>query len=137
MYSTYLTQRFTACIAILAVLLLFFAPIVSKNLAERHDRMMMTHDMSAMHTDMPTLRHHSAMPKSEHNVKMDEGFACGYCELLVHVPLMLWVFVASTWLMLIVSRAPPVYVVAQPLLKRVTGNHCPRAPPVVFNFTAF
>jgi hypothetical protein len=137
-FSARLQHQLTACIAILAVLLLFVAPVVSKNLAERHDKMVMTHDMSAMRADMSMMHHHTDMPMSDHAMTIDESFACGYCDLLVHVPLMLWVFVTLIWLMLVISRAPPTPALVQPLLRRVTGIHRPRAPPhSAFNFTAF
>ncbi len=51
----------------------------------------------------------------------NEGFACGYCELLVHVPLMLWTAVPLIWLMMIIARAQP--------RRREVRVYRPRAPP--------
>jgi len=123
-----LRQRLTAGIAILAVLLLFVAPMVSKNLAEHHA--MMQHST----TDMPVMQH-SDMMMSDHmmmsdaDMLMDPGLACGYCDLLVHVPLMLWVFVPFIWWMCLISRAPPPAAIAPPEQRRTLRLHRPRAPP--------
>ncbi|MCZ4057846.1 DUF2946 domain-containing protein [Pantoea sp. LMR881] len=128
-FSTRLLQRMTACIAILAVLLLFVAPIVSKNLAERHHNSAMMHNMTAMSASMSMMHHHSDSAMADHNIMPDEGLACGYCDLLVHVPLLLWVFIPFIWLILVISRAPPVPVIKPLLQRRETRIHRPRAPP--------
>ncbi|MCA1177428.1 MULTISPECIES: DUF2946 domain-containing protein [unclassified Pantoea] len=135
-FSHQLRQRLTACIAILAVLLLFVAPIVSKTLMERHSRM----------TDMPTqgmtsemsMHHHEmmmdmAMPGMDHHMMEDGEFACGYCDLLVHVPLMMWVFVPFIWLMMVISRAPPLPRLQAPVIRRFSPTNRPRAPPAVLS----
>lgn len=133
-------QQLTACIAILAILLLFVAPVVSKTLmyqqmhamnidASAHSAMMSHHDMSTM----PGMKMHhgssSAMMMDDRSM-MDEGhFACGYCELLVHVALVFWVFIPIIWLLLIITRAPPPrYIVARVIARRCRCQH-PRAPP--------
>lgn len=127
-------QRLTASIAILAVLLLFVAPMVSKNLAEHHASLqrlsaisgempMMTH-----HGEMPMMDHHSEIPMAGHEM-MAPGFACGYCDLLIHVPLMLWVFIPFIWWMCLISRAPPPPATAPPRRRRSLRTHRPRAPP--------
>ena len=129
-------QRLTASIAILAVLLLFVAPMVSKNLAEHHaslqrlsaisgDRVMMDH-----HGEMAMMDHHSDMPMAGHEM-MAPGFACGYCDLLSHVPLMLWVFIPFIWWMCLISRAPPPPATAPPRRRRSLRTHRPRAPPLL------
>ncbi|HID9456829.1 TPA: DUF2534 family protein [Serratia marcescens] len=93
-----LQQRFTACIAIMAVLLLFVAPVVSKSLM--HHPMM--GGMAQADAAMPHDMHAMAMPAAEHagHHGMDpaEMIFCGYCELLIHVPLLLWTFVPLLWL---------------------------------------
>ncbi|MBK0090112.1 DUF2946 domain-containing protein [Erwinia sp. S59] len=128
-FSHQLRQRLTACIAILAVLLLFVAPIVSKTLMERQSRMM---DMpsqgmtSEMMMDM-------AMPGMDHHMMEDGEFACGYCDLLVHVPLMMWVFIPFIWLMMVISRAPPLPPLQAPVIRRFSPTHRPRAPPAVLS----
>ncbi|MCW0331668.1 hypothetical protein NB704_003057 [Pantoea ananatis] len=118
-------QQLSACIAILAVLLLFIAPVVSKNLAERHDAM----TMSGMSADMPMMDHHSDMAMTDHSM-MNDGLACGYCDLLVHVPLMLWVFIPFIWLICLTCRAPPPRHIARLALPRLNGIYRPRAPPL-------
>lgn len=124
--TRYKRQCLSASIAILAVLLLFIAPVVSKSLAEHHDAMA----MSGMSADMPMMDHHSDMAMADHSMMMDDGVACGYCDLLVHVPLMLWVFVPFIWLMCLTSRAPPPRHVSRLALPRLNGIYRPRAPPL-------
>lgn len=101
-----LQQRFAACIAIMAVLLLFVAPVVSKSLM--HHQM-----MSGMAQPAATMQHEMhgmVMPAAEHagHHGMDpaEMIFCGYCELLIHVPLLLWAFVPLLWLMTRIARLP-------------------------------
>ncbi|QFS60499.1 DUF2946 domain-containing protein [Pantoea dispersa] len=131
-FSYHFRQRLTACVAIVAVLLLFVAPIVSKTLLERQTRIdpVASHSPSSAmpmhHHDMPM---EIAMPGTMHH-NMDDGeFACGYCDLLVHVPLMMWVFIPFIWLMLVISRAPPLPPLVAPRPRRFSGTHRPRAPP--------
>ncbi|ADU71394.1 DUF2946 domain-containing protein [Pantoea sp. At-9b] len=128
-FSLALRQRLTACIAIVAVLLLFVAPVVSKTLLERQNHLQsMMADMPMHHAAMPDL----AMPGMDHHMMDDGEFACGYCDLLVHVPLMMWVFIPFIWLMLVISRAPPLPTLISPVIRRQTGIHRPRAPPATF-----
>ncbi|WP_084933953.1 DUF2946 domain-containing protein [Pantoea rwandensis] len=131
-YSNQLRQRLTACVAIVAVLLLFVAPIVSKTLMERQSRMMdmpshgMMSEMSMHHHEMMM---DMVMPGMDHHTMDDGEFACGYCDLLVHVPLMMWVFIPLLWLTMVISRAPPLPRRVAPLLRRYSTIHRPRAPP--------
>ncbi|MXP50181.1 DUF2946 domain-containing protein [Pantoea sp. Eser] len=120
-------QRLTASTAILAVLLLFVAPMVSKNLAEHHASLQR---LAATSGDMPMMDHHSDMPMAGHDM-MAPGFACGYCDLLIHVPLMLWVFIPFIWWMCLISRAPPPPATAPPRRRRSLRTHRPRAPPLM------
>lgn len=131
-FSHHLRQRLTACVAIVAVLLLFVAPIVSKTLMERQSRMM---DRPSQGTMAGMSMHHhemmmdSMMPGMDHHMMDDGEFACGYCDLLVHVPLMIWAFIPFIWLTWMISRAPPLPRLAAPILRRYIGTHRPRAPP--------
>lgn len=182
---TPMQQRLSACLAILAVLLLFVAPVVSQDLMARqssamraamaYDAMPMTHhshartshdhdmvtmahheDAATAHHAMPMAHHedaataHHAMPMTHHqdaatahhamsmadaammpagHMMDSSGFACGYCELLVHVPLMIWAAVPLIWLMMIVSRAPPPLRAVSPPRRRERRVYRPRAPP--------
>ncbi|QKJ87136.1 hypothetical protein PMPD1_2191 [Paramixta manurensis] len=138
MKSSRLTQQsFTAWLAIAAVLLLFVAPVISKTLAQQQPDAMSSMtmvNMPMMHT-MPSTDsmhgvHHAAM---DHSMPGDDGFACGYCELLVHVPLMVWIFIPFIWLILRISHAPPVPAVVGNEVRRNDSFHHPRAPPLAFS----
>lgn len=141
-----LRQRFTACLAILAVLLLFVAPMVSKTLMAQQSQASAQPDLVAaampQHTgmrhdamaSMPDDGHHAmmmdgSMPGMAHTTRSDSGMVCGYCDLLIHVPLMVWIFIPFIWLTLIISRAPPIADITPPPVPRDTRTHPPRAPP--------
>ncbi|WP_065647498.1 MULTISPECIES: DUF2946 domain-containing protein [Pantoea] len=121
-----LHQRLTACLAILAVLLLFVAPVVSKSLIEQQR-------VSQPAPAMMEMDHHQmmehAMPGMMHHDADDGELACGYCDLLVHVPLMIWVFIPFIWLMLLHSRAPPLPWLAAPVVRTLAAIPRPRGPP--------
>lgn len=128
-------SRFSAWLALLAMLLLFIAPVISKSLMAQHgyaSPMMMAH-MSAMMEQPPDTvgsaqaancvadglrqhspsaagdappshhhaQHHTAVPDNaaapasscnpppprHHHMSMMDDSACGYCVLLIHLPL--------------------------------------------------
>lgn len=59
-----------------------------------------------------------------------EEIACGYCQLLIHLPFVLNVVTALLWLMLLyVQRSPVLYAVFLPVI-RIWAPQCARAPPV-------
>lgn len=126
--SRSIMQRLTAAIAIVAVLLLFVAPVISTSLAPQ----MMMADMPEMAMDQMMPSHHGddhAAGMMDHTAMNDAGFACGYCDLLIHVPLLLWLFIPFIWLALLLSRAPPPAPIAAPLLRPRRQLYRPRAPP--------
>lgn len=122
--SRSIMQRLTAAIAIVAVLLLFVAPVISTSLAPP----MMMADMPEMAMDQMMPPDHAA-GMMDHAAMNDAGFACGYCDLLIHVPLLLWLFIPFIWLALLLSRAPPPAPIAAPLLRPRRQLYRPRAPP--------
>ncbi|NIF23686.1 DUF2946 domain-containing protein [Candidatus Pantoea multigeneris] len=148
-----------AAIAILAILMLFIAPEVSRTL--EHWRLAQPHVIAAHHAalsseamhsdDMPGMdmsgTAHEAMASSsaEHNVghpttmagmpgmmsggNMLDDIACGYCLVLTHLPLMLWIFTAIVWLTLRASISPPPRQVISFFPLYFPGLVQPRAPP--------
>ncbi|BEO62828.1 hypothetical protein SMQE30_32510 [Serratia marcescens] len=131
-----LQQRLAASIAIVAVLLLFVAPVVSKSLM--HHQMMggMTATSSMAEMDgaaMPHGTHAMTMPAADHaghhGMIPGDMIFCGYCELLIHVPLLLWVFVPLLWLMARIARLPCAPRVVSPPIRRLSLRPCPRGPP--------
>lgn len=136
-------QRLTACTAILAVLLLFVAPTVSKSLMH-HQGMGSANPAEAASAvtpadDAPAMSHmaHShpmAMPDppagtGHHAMGMGEDITCGYCELLIHVPLLLWLFAPLLWLMTRIAQAPRPVRLLPPSIRRLALRQRPRAPP--------
>ena len=151
-------RRLPAVIAILAILLLFIAPEISKTLEHRratgnsditqseHQRMpgmvmagmdhsTMDHSamqlMTAAHSALPDSHspHHAHTSAMPSGMSMMDDIACGYCLFMLHFPLLLWVFVALFLLMLLSSRAPPRQSIIHFPHTHVTGLCQPRAPP--------
>lgn len=93
-------------------------------------------DMSGMdmtmHHSMHAVSHQSAsmpdMPLMMHGSIMDD-LACGYCVMLIHLPLMLWIFVAIIWLAFRIATAPPPKLVLNSFTVYFPGIAQPRAPP--------
>ena len=158
MYSLVRIARYKlpVLIAIFAMLLLFVAPEVSKTLENRDEEHAIpassekTHHMHhmtessgqdvGMSTENTPTHHeivqhdHSAqtsiadMPGMMHGDKMD-GVACGYCVMLIHCPLMIWVFFAIIWLTLRISVTPPPLRILRHFTPFYPGIAQPRAPP--------
>lgn len=157
-------RRAPVIIAIMAILMLFIAPEVSKTLAKwraansadvQHGGM--SHDASMAHgmamPGMMAMSHEAAQPhhantaNENHHKHQGTGdsntpqhpagtmqatlddLACGYCELLVHFPLIVWLFVPLIWLLFTSSVAPPTRPVLHFPAPFFPGSCLPRAPP--------
>lgn len=96
-------KRRAAWLALFAMALIIFAPLVSVSLQQSPMSAMpgMHHEMS-----MPMPAHHS-MPDT---MPIDHGEACGYCVLLTHVPgmmLALCVLLCALLLRVTITAFPP------------------------------
>lgn len=139
-------------LALFAVLMLFIAPEISKSLArdlsasgerQSHDKghhNSAAHGLSdtsealaiplAMHAQHHVDRqslHHDMMQMADSGL-MDDS-ACGYCQLLIHLPFLSWVFIPFIWLTLVISRPPPDSSFAYIPFSVLTADCQPRAPP--------
>ncbi|MDC9592421.1 DUF2946 domain-containing protein [Xenorhabdus sp. IM139775] len=113
----HLSQRRTpAIIALLAILMLFIAPVISKTLEHSREGIK-AHAMN----------HHGA--DHVHMGLMDD-IACGYCQLLINLPLLTGGFVPFILLTIIVSRVPPTQRFSGPIIRLFYGESQPRAPPL-------
>lgn len=145
--------HFPAWLGIMAILMLFIAPVVSKSLVSAgvmHSMMpgmsmpgmeMSSMDMSA--DEMPAPHDtekvglaggHHAMPSHEMGPGMMIGemsdAACGYCVLLVHLPLLHMLVLALLWSSDIQGDAPPSSITAHFVPSLFYSDAQPRAPPV-------
>lgn len=119
------------------------------DMSAMHDDMnmqsMTTDDISSNHSsvnDLNNATQHAMNPLQSHAMSMNMGmgmgmgmgmmdeFACGYCQLLVHVPMLMWLFVPVLLLMLLVSQSPPIRPLPTYHLTVYPGPCQPRAPPV-------
>ncbi|MFI3311505.1 DUF2946 domain-containing protein [Ewingella allii] len=154
---------FPAWLGILAILMLFIAPVVSKSLVAAgmsHSMMpgmamtemstaempMASMDMSEMsESDMPmshgemaeqadTVAHQNSMPMHDMGLgvmmpgDMSDA-ACGYCVLLVHLPLFHMLALPMLWVSNTSSRAPPRLAAVRPVPTAFYPDSQPRAPP--------
>ena len=108
-------------------------------MAMSDDSLMDGMDMHGMHMDADTPHISSqssdtmpGMPMMMHDGGMMDDMACGYCVMLIHLPLMLWVFVALVWLTFKVSLAPPPRLIIRFFILFFPGIAQPRAPPRCF-----
>lgn len=151
-------RRAPALMAILAILMLFIAPEISQSLAQQRAlkttstgsaHLMMMPDRQAdngMAQPPPhgAHRHHDAADEhaSAHPTRSSadpaiaaggsmQDFACGYCELLAHFPLAIWIFVPLIWLLFVASRASPQRLIPTFPVPLFTGQSQPRAPPFI------
>ncbi|WP_228864677.1 DUF2946 domain-containing protein [Xenorhabdus sp. PB30.3] len=131
----HLSQRRTpAWIALLAILMLFIAPVVSKTLEHHRDGMkneachgMPMPDMQNSHHQSDSMNHHGV--DHVHMGLMDD-IACGYCQLLINLPLLSGSFIPFILLTLTISRAPPAPRFSGPAIRLFYGESQPRAPPL-------
>lgn len=175
-------RRMPAFIAVLAILMLFIAPEVSKTLVQWRAAQAITvsgehagkphhavfgssmamnamshgaaadnsppmHGMTGMsapgmaHHTMPAAgpdgaaKNHASMtdrsasqPAMSGMATMDD-LACGYCELLVHFPFIVWLLIPLIWLLYTSTRAPPVRLIVAFFVTFLPGTCLPRAPP--------
>ncbi|MDC9588934.1 DUF2946 domain-containing protein [Xenorhabdus sp. XENO-10] len=145
-----LSQRRTpAFIALLAILMLFIAPVVSKTLEHYRKNgtcengmnhcMSMSDMQNSDNSSHHNPSHHQVSPPPHsmnhhgadhiHTGLMDD-IACGYCQLLINLPLLAEGFVPFILLTLIVSRAPLALRLSGSTIRLFYGESQPRAPPL-------
>ncbi|MEL4016593.1 DUF2946 domain-containing protein [Dryocola clanedunensis] len=122
--------KWPSALALLAMLMLFIAPVISKSL--EHQRAGTKHQGMEHHMmmEMPLME----MPATSHllpgvGASLMDDIACGYCQLLLHVPLIVWLFIPLLWQASRVTRAPPLPVIAPLLPQHDDAEALPRAPP--------
>ncbi len=142
-------RRIPAFIALMAILMLFIAPVISKAL-EHHRKNGMNHciAMSDMqhndnnghqkigHQQAVTLTHSMNHHGIDHiHMGFMDDIACGYCQLLINLPLLAGGFVSFVLLTLMVSRTPPAPLFSGTTIWRFYGESQPRAPPLISSLT--
>jgi hypothetical protein len=126
--------------------MLFIAPVISRSLEHARVGQSDTASMADCGMDMSAHMHHLAPPApsgkasmpgmsmamqtGSHNMAMMmDDSACGYCVLLIHVPLLDLAYSPLFWSGSLLSRAPPAHYIF-PLFAHLTYSEAqPRAPP--------
>ncbi|WP_342754813.1 DUF2946 domain-containing protein [Pantoea sp. MBD-2R] len=128
-------SRFAAWLGLIAILLLFIAPVISKSLTTspaRHAMMMASHqpadhDADCVMAEMSPQQH--ARMQAHHPLSMMDDSACGYCVLLAHLPLDLN-NLPPLWSVLQAAKQPALPLL-RPLFSRFAPRFFhPRAPPI-------
>ncbi|MBA0159454.1 DUF2946 domain-containing protein [Pectobacterium atrosepticum] len=131
-------KRVAAWLAIFSMMMLFIAPVISKSLVQLAACQVSTHHMPAASQHHHGAHEHEACHhgSTPHNLMMSsvglspmEDIACGYCQLLVHLPFILSVILPLLWLLLSAHRPTYSPDFVCPTLFR---PYCPqraRAPP--------
>ncbi|WP_299998794.1 DUF2946 domain-containing protein [uncultured Cedecea sp.] len=145
MFVNTLAWRTTTWLAIAAVMMLFIAPWVSKSIMQQthcshasppvYATQAMTHDMPQQ-MSVPG----SCLPVFEYSMMSGqvmsptEEIACGYCQLLIHLPFILFVLTFLLWLLL--HFVIPLFATALffSWLFHPWEPQRARAPPAVFQY---
>jgi hypothetical protein len=129
-------HKWPSAVALLAMLMLFIAPVISTSLAHhraqsgetsgQHHKMAHSEGMMEMGPmDSPVSPH----PMPGMGASLMDDIACGYCQLLLHIPLIVWIFIPFIWLAWRISSPPPPAVIAPILVQHDDAEALPRAPP--------
>lgn len=130
-----------AWLALISIAMLFVVPVISKSISHRtfyehHNVTVM--NMSDMHHSMMMSESCQTMSDADHRMISGqamspmEEIACGYCQLLIHLPFVLVVLTTLLWLLLLlVQRSPVPHAVFLPVLRTCPPQQA-RAPPAVF-----
>lgn len=127
-------SRAAAFVALAAMMMLFIAPLVSKSLARMaacHQSVQhspaQTVDAGAAHGEHAGVKLGMLMPHGGQSLM--EDIACGYCQLLIHLPLILVIAQPLIWLMLFIFRRPPVGDLLCSYPSKSYRKNLARAPP--------
>ncbi|WKX26737.1 DUF2946 domain-containing protein [Tatumella ptyseos] len=143
MFLTPVKYRLAAVLAVLSILLLFIAPLISQSLYLYHashtmhteprcsEDMTGMGDMSQMSDAM--MSHNMSADKSDHTSLPASGMVCGYCELLVHFPFFAWIAAAILWLLSALALTPPQLPYRTIVLTPCYPPQLSRGPPRVLN----
>lgn len=113
--------------------MLFIAPVISKSLEQRRAATNGEHHVMSLSSGMMMEMGNMEMSTASHlmpGASLMDDIACGYCQLLLHIPLIVWLFIPFIWLAWRISRAPPPPIIAALVPQHDDAEALPRAPPV-------
>ncbi|MDX7992074.1 DUF2946 domain-containing protein [Xenorhabdus sp. psl] len=122
--------------------MLFIAPMISKTLEHHREdiKSETSHCMPMSDMQESDNNSHHQVSASSHSMNhhgadhilmgLMDDIACGYCQLLINLPLLAGSFVPFILLMLVISKAPPAPRFSGPIIQRFYGESQPRAPPL-------
>ncbi|MEH0834560.1 DUF2946 domain-containing protein [Pectobacterium cacticida] len=139
------TYFIASWLALLAIAMLFVAPVISKAITRQTAACQPSSAIVSMHT--PDKHHammgalpcegtfsqvHQMMPG--HAMSPMEEIACGYCQLLVHLPFVQLILAVLLWLLLrFIIRFRLIPIVCTPIYRAWSPQRA-RAPPAAFLF---
>lgn len=150
--QTYASRsRLPSWLGIFAILMLFIAPVISRSLEDM--RIGESQGIVMIHCDMDRSsvgseaqqdvaessshsgNHHGSMQKMLHtssgNTAMMEDSACGYCVLLIHMPLLDMASLTRFWSLFLPSHPRLIRSVPVFIAHFIYRESLPRAPPTL------
>lgn len=136
-------RKFPVVIAIFAILMILIAPAISKSLKREHDKQVLAenvlvndaissikdHYSEGKHENIQYHACHEALDDKMNNHPVMDDSACEYCQLLIHLPIIIWAFTPFIWLIFLISHALVLPIIIGPVLLGYYNNFLPRAPP--------
>jgi len=145
LYGRNFFNKLSAWAALLAIAMLFVAPVISKSLMH-HTACQQGSAMMAM--DMPGMHHHKTPsascdtpPAARHFLSdgagqsLMEDIACGYCQLLIHLPFVVFILAVLLCLRRVRFQALRFAPRCYPVIFRPWHPQSARAPPYCLAFT--
>ncbi|WP_241607331.1 DUF2946 domain-containing protein [Rosenbergiella epipactidis] len=136
MFLTPAKYRLAAVLAVLSILLLFIAPLISQSLYLAHasrstqtEQRCSDETMGSGEMSDAMMSHSMSAEKSDHAALPASGMVCGYCELLVHFPFFAWIAAAILWLLSALSLTPPSLPYRTIILTPCYPPQLSRGPP--------
>lgn len=127
-------SKAAAFVALAAMMMLFVAPLISKSLAQMtachqsaQHASVQAADSGSVYGEHAGMKLGMLMPHGGQSLM--EDIACGYCQLLVHLPLILAIAQPLVWLMLFAFRSPPVRDLLCLYPSKSYRKNLARAPP--------
>ncbi|WP_049633238.1 DUF2946 domain-containing protein [Yersinia aldovae] len=135
----YRRKCYSAWLGIAAILMLFIAPVVSSSLALSYDQntaAMSEADCAtemAHHDNQTAQTTHTGQHEATHNDMMMGHAACGYCVLLIHLPLLNTAFKADIRTVLLLAEVSPSSFIYSKIIDDTYSENQPRAPPFFYS----
>ncbi|HHR6029166.1 TPA: DUF2946 domain-containing protein [Providencia alcalifaciens] len=142
MHLRHVIRQFAAYLALLAIAMLFVAPLISKSMSQMNSCTVRQGEMAEhsmhQHHEMPLSEGCEGSGAMNHMLMTGVGqspmedIACGYCQLLVHFPFLVLFVAAIIRQLATLTIFVPFERCIQLRLFRPWSLHLARAPPTAY-----